>query len=136
MCDSTRKNGLVTKWLLECTVGDLKSVKLRLVCIRSVFWKRSEIRKTDHLKSEQMAAFLSKSILIQTETSGFEMALTIAIDVGRSFKNWIIWNVIVKKTKFQMFLDFEWPDFRSPLNKRHWTFENCSIFRQVRKMGT
>ena len=30
------------------------------------------------------------------------------------FENQYIWNPILKKSGFQMFLDFEWSDIRSP----------------------
>ena len=39
----------------------------------------------------------------------------IAIGKARPFENRTIWNQTFKKSGFQMFPDFKWSDFRSPL---------------------
>ena len=36
-------------------------------------------------------------------------------NLTQPFEKWTIWNPIFKKFGFQMFPDFEWLDFKSPL---------------------
>ena len=61
--------------------------------------------------------FCQKSFEIQTKTSRFRTVgiLAIAIAKAPQFENQTIWNPAVKKPRFQMFPDFKWLDFRSPL---------------------
>ena len=59
--------------------------------------------------------FVIKPLEIRTKMSGFQMVGTIAIAKARQFENWTIRNPTFKKSGFQMFPDFEWSDFRSPL---------------------
>ena len=47
------------------------------------------------------------------EISKFAMVETLA--KARPFENQTIWNLTLKKSGFQMLLDFKWSDFRSPL---------------------
>ena len=63
----------------------------------------------NHLKSGQKC--------LHFEWSGFQMVGTIAVAIAkaRPFENRTIWNPTFEKTGFQMFLDFEWLDFRSSL---------------------
>ena len=92
----------------------------RLGCKWSRFQMGSEIRKPNHLKSEQMAPFCQKPFDVGTKTSWFIMVWLLngwdySIAKARPFKNRTIWNMTFKKSIFQMFPDCKWSDFRSPL---------------------
>ena len=76
--------------------------------------------KSDHQKVRisnasgfQMVGFQIQTELKKKEWSDFQMDGTIAI--AQPFETWTIRNPIFKKSGLQMFPDFEWSDFRSPL---------------------
>ena len=63
----------------------------------------------NHLKSRQICP--------DFKWSGFQMVGTIAIAISKAqtVENRTICNMTFNKSGFQMFLDSEWSDFRSPL---------------------
>ena len=65
-------------------------------------YKSSTIRNLD-----KWSTFYQKPFEIRTKMSRFGMV--------QPFENWNISNPIFKKFGLEMFLEFEWLDFRSPL---------------------
>ena len=66
------------------------------------------------LNQDKWVPFCKKPFEIRTWTSSFQKVRTLAI--AWPFENQTIWNLTSKKSGFQMFPDFEWSDFRSPLH--------------------
>ena len=97
-----------------------RMVKKRLVCKCSGFQMGSEVWKPDHLKNGQLATILSKTIwnldkiVLILNVPVFKLSRPLALAIAWHFKP-SIWNLIFKKSRFQMFSDFEWSNFRSPL---------------------
>ena len=86
----------------------------------SGFWMGSEIRKPSHLKYGQMATNLSKNFWNPDKNARILNSLIVEclrLKLCHTwlFKNWTIWNPTFKMSGFQIFLDFKWSDFRSPL---------------------
>ena len=107
-------------WNLD--LSRFRMVEKKLVCKWSGFWMGSKIRKPDQLNLEKMAAIVSKTMWNPEKMSRFWMVwCPNGWDHSyRSFETQTVWNPIFKKPGFQMFLDFEWSDFRSPTVPLNW----------------
>ena len=99
---------------LKCGLIRILNVQESLVCKWSGLWMIPEIKKPNHFKSGQIAILsnylISEQKCLDFELSGYHIVGTKAWPC----ENGTIKNLILKKSRFQMFPDLEWLDFQIP----------------------